>query len=183
MLLNTGRNSLVAHHFEADGCLLADIQGSSCLGNPLIYLLPGHMSVSGILRSDLQSLQLLDGRLRKCYHFPIACSFFHPQLLKLLNVIHFMWSPVAALLPVWVKLNAEYSKCKIKTNGLCQISYCKPIFYIQFMSRKQIPSVYNNRFHILDYKGERQLSQMIQKISNVSSCGFIHFRPLLTISW
>lgn len=61
---------------------------------------------------------------------PSRAVFFIRSCLKLLNVIHFMWSPVAALLPVWVKLNAEYSKCKIKTNGLCQISYCKPIFYI-----------------------------------------------------
>lgn len=61
---------------------------------------------------------------------PSLAVFFIRSCLKLLNVIHFMWSPVAALLPVWVKLNAEYSKCKIKTNGLCQISYCKPIFYI-----------------------------------------------------
>lgn len=38
-------NSLIADLFEADW-LLTDILGSGYLGNPLKYLLPGHMKIN-----------------------------------------------------------------------------------------------------------------------------------------
>lgn len=40
-----------AHHFEADHWLQAVISGYGYLGNPLMFLLPGSMSVIGILYS------------------------------------------------------------------------------------------------------------------------------------
>lgn len=74
--IHTGNDSLVTYHFEAGGWLLADVPHSSCLGNPLIYLLPGHMSVSGIHSySHLQHWKL----------GPIASSYFACNHFKLQN--------------------------------------------------------------------------------------------------
>lgn len=45
---------LHAHCFEADGRVLEDVPGSSCQGNPLMYLLPGYTSITGTLHSHSQ---------------------------------------------------------------------------------------------------------------------------------
>lgn len=46
--VHTGGSSLVVHHFEAASWSLVSFPGSSCLSDPLMCLLAGHMLISGI---------------------------------------------------------------------------------------------------------------------------------------
>lgn len=48
---HTGSHSLAMHLFEVHHWLPADISDSSCLGNPLMYSLPGHRFITGIWHS------------------------------------------------------------------------------------------------------------------------------------
>lgn len=54
--VHTGSNLLFRHHFVTDSRLLLYILGPDCLGNPLMYLAPHHMSswVSLVVNSVTQ---------------------------------------------------------------------------------------------------------------------------------
>lgn len=71
--VHTGNDSLVTYHFEPGSWLLADVSHSSYLGNPLIYLLPGHMVFTHI-GNHLQRWKL--GSIASSY---FACNHFKLQ--------------------------------------------------------------------------------------------------------
>lgn len=65
--IHAGNHLLIAYCIKADSSLLADIPRSSCLGDHLMYLLPGHVSINSNLYSHWQLLQLPAWKLRKLY--------------------------------------------------------------------------------------------------------------------
>lgn len=83
------------------GCL--DIPDSSCLGNPVIYLLPSHTSITSILRSHWQLLQSFASKMRKVYLLTPSSQVtgvFTNSCIKLLKVIDFLSSVATTLL--WI---------------------------------------------------------------------------------
>lgn len=83
---------LAMHVFEVDHWSTADISDSSCLGNPLMYSLPGHRFICGIWHSYWQSLQLLASKLRKVYFrtrlLCVTCSLKSTSVISTVSGRH-----------------------------------------------------------------------------------------------
>lgn len=78
--------------------LLVEVPGFCCLGDPLMYLLPGNMSISSVLHSDWWSLQSFPWKLRKVYLIPPTShrqQLFHHGCLKSWRVIHLSGDHIA----------------------------------------------------------------------------------------
>lgn len=84
--------------FKAGGWSPDDILCFSCLGNPAVYLLLGHRSISCSNWSPVISHLLA---------ILTATSYFPCNGLKLPNIIRFLWSLVAASFTVWMQLEGS----------------------------------------------------------------------------
>lgn len=84
--------------FKAGGWSPNDIPCFSCLGNPAVYLLLGHRSISCSNWSPVISHLLA---------ILTATSYFPCNGLKSPNIICFLWSLVAASFTVWMQLEGS----------------------------------------------------------------------------
>lgn len=84
--------------FKAGGWSPNDIPCFSCLGNPAVYLLLGHRSISCSNWSSVISHLLA---------ILTATSYFPCNGLMSPNIIHFLWSLVAASFTVWLQLEGS----------------------------------------------------------------------------
>lgn len=84
--------------FKAGGWSPNDIPCFSCLGNPAVYLLLGHRSISCSNWSPVISHLLA---------ILTATSYFPCNGLKSPNIIRFLWSLVAASFTVWMQLEGS----------------------------------------------------------------------------